>query len=249
MLILVSPTKTMKEKIVDEEEPLFFSTISKEIIKELKQLEVTNIKKLMKVNDKIAMLNYERFQGFVFDHKGTKALDAYQGLQYQYMNIDTINKEEQTYVNRHLRILSGLYGLLQPNHVIYPYRLEMQTKLSVNKAIDLYALWEDKISNLLLKELEEHKEKVIVNLASNEYSKVLNEPCKKYMITIKLMIKKNGVLKSLSTHVKMGRGRFASYLIKNKVETKEQLKAFQEDGYTYNELLSNEHEYVFVKSI
>ena len=249
MLILVSPTKTMKEKIVDEEEPLFFSTISKEIIKELKQLEVTNIKKLMKVNDKIAMLNYERFQGFVFDHKGTKALDAYQGLQYQYMNIDTINKEEQTYVNRHLRILSGLYGLLQPNHVIYPYRLEMQTKLSVNKAIDLYALWEDKISNLLLKELEEHKEKVIVNLASNEYSKVLNDSCKKYMITIKLMIKKNGVLKSLSTHVKMGRGRFASYLIKNKVETKEQLKAFQEDGYTYNELLSNEHEYVFVKSI
>lgn len=247
MLIIVSPTKTMKENIVGTEEPLFFANISKAIMKELQKLKEEDIKTLMKVNDKIAELNFNRYHNFKFDDQGTKAIEAYQGLQYQYMDIDTLDKKGKKFADKHLRILSGLYGVLKPNHVVYPYRLEMQAKLSVNGHKDLYDLWKETISDHLIKELDNHKEPIILNLASNEYSKVLNKHCKKYMITIQLKIEKNGKIKTESTQAKMARGRMVSYLLRNRVETLDALKKFQEDGYQFEESLSNEHEYVFVK--
>lgn len=247
MLIIVSPTKTMKENVVKAEEPLFFSNISKEIMKELKILNVDEIKTLMKVNDKIADLNYNRYQIFTFDHQGTKAIEAYQGLQYQHMDIDTLDIKGKKFANQHLRILSGLYGVLKPNHVVYPYRLEMQAKLSVNQYKDLYELWKETVSDYLIRELDNHKEPVILNLASNEYSKVLNKHCKNYMVTIQLKIEKNGTIKTETTQVKMARGRMVSYLLRNKVEALDTVKQFKEDGYQFEESLSDDHNYVFVK--
>ncbi|MDF9824884.1 cytoplasmic iron level regulating protein YaaA (DUF328/UPF0246 family) [Breznakia sp. PF5-3] len=248
MIILISPTKTMVENPNDTYCMSEFFEISKSIMKALSGSSIEGLMKLMKIKEPLATQNHERFSNFSFDGKGTSAILAYQGIQYKYMQPASFNKEERQYAQKHLRILSGLYGILKPYDNIYPYRLEMQTKLSINEYKNLYALWKPIISKYIMEEIQKSEEPYILNLASNEYSKVLDEQCKMYMITISFKVIKEGIPKNEATQAKIARGRMVHFLANKDVHTLDEIKQFHEDGYQYDETLSSVNEMVFVKN-
>lgn len=247
MLIIISPTKQMKvnQDKKPKQCPMFINE-TKQIWNILRTLNVDDIKKLMKINDKLALENIERYQNMKFDENGSCAFDTYQGLQFQYMNIES--KSEHQYIENHLRILSGFYGVLRPQDSIYPYRLEMQAGLLINGYKDIYCFWQDKLAKALLNELQSHELPVLINMASKEYEKaVLPYISKDRCVTLTFKIRKKGVLKVESTQAKMARGRMIHYLASHTIETLEGIKGFDEDGYQYDRNLSTDHEYVFVK--
>ena len=148
-------------------------------------------------------------------------------------------------MKEHLRILSAFYGIVRPMDSIQPYRLEMQSRLAIQDAKDVYGFWKDRLAKRLL---EEDEEKWIINLASKEYAKaVLPYLDKEIVTTITFYVDKDGKLKTESTQVKMARGRFVQWMAKNKVSSIQELKMFQEDGYHLHQDLSTDEELVFVK--
>lgn len=247
MLIIVSPTKQMKwcKDHLPQDLPIL-SKNSQMILEELYKLDKDKIMALMKVNEKIALENLERYKDIHFDKNGSCALFTYQGLQFQRMNIQ--DESQITYLQEHLRILSGLYGVIKPLDSIYPYRLEVQAKLPVNGSKDIYDFWKDTIACTLQKELSLHKLPFILNMASKEYEKaVLPYLSDDSYITLTFKIKKQGKLKVESTQAKMARGAMIHYLSTHQIETLEGVKKFDEDGYQFIKELSNDKEFVFVK--
>lgn len=233
MYFVISPTKDMKEENHSYERSIpCFIDKSKLLMQELQKLSVDEIMHNMKVNEKIAKLNYERFQNFAYDDKGQAAIDTYYGLQFKQLMVDEYDEEQLRYMNEHIRILSGLYGVLKPFDCIYPYRLEMKYK-----QIDLYAFWQKEIQSYF-------KDEIIVNVASNEYGDILSKE-NTYQVVFKII--KNGKLVTQSTQAKMARGRFIDFVIKQQVKCLSEIKLFNEDGYAYREELSNEHLFAFVK--
>lgn len=222
---------------------LSFGSTSQSIMTQLQVLSVEQLMKLMRIKEPLAIQNQQRFAQFAFDGYGTSAILAYTGLQYQYMNPLSFTAEEQTYASEHLCILSGLYGVLAPYDNIYPYRLEMQSKLKVAGCKDLYTLWKVLISE----HLRNREHRYLINLASNEYTKVLDEQWKQDMINISFKVEKEGKLKNEATQAKIARGYMVSYLVKQQATTLAQLKQFSMGGYCFDETLSNEHEYIFIK--
>lgn len=243
------------------------------VMDELKKFSVDELTSLMKVNPDIADLNYNRFSNFKFDACGLPSLFAYSGIQYKAINPSSLDRSSLDYLQEHLFILSGLYGPLIPLDRIYPYRLEMQTRLCVDASKNLYNFWGDSIYQLLKKELETQKisivsdsnagvdqdGNIILNLASTEYSKAIKKYIEKDIendvpityVSCNFKQDKNGVLKSQSTASKTARGLMVRYLAQNKIDTIEGLKSFKEDGYTFKPDLSTEDgrilELVFVK--
>lgn len=249
MIIILSPTKQMKAE--DTMSPLsipHFKDASARILNALKQLSVQDIQKLMKVNEKIAIENVERYQSITFDLQGTSAFTTYNGLQFKHMRMDTFIESDWAYVKEHIRILSGLYGLLHPFDSISPYRLEMQCKLAVEETVDIYGFWKDTIAQQLKQEVSIHEDKRILNLASKEYAKAILPYMEEEVVSVTFYRKKNGILKSESTQVKMARGAMVNYLVKNNIKHIEDVKQFSENGYEYREDLSSMYELVFVKN-
>ncbi|NBK96771.1 MAG: YaaA family protein [Erysipelotrichia bacterium] len=233
MYFIISPTKELREKTVKGEAlmPLFIER-SKLLIKQLRQFSVAELMDTMKINEKIAQLNVERYRKWCTDKQGQSAIAMYYGLQYKQLSLDTYNEQQLAFMNEHIRILSGLYGVLRPFDRIYPYRLEMNYK-----PLDLYSFWQEDVTNYF-------KGHCVVNVASNEYRDVLN--IKTHDIIFK--VEKNGKLLTQSTQVKMARGKFIHYVITHQINDLTGLKQFNEDGYAYCETLSDEEHYVFVKS-
>lgn len=249
MLFIISPTKQMKfNDKVKPETKVSFPKESRDILLALRSLSLSEIQQSMKVNEKIAIENQKRYQELKFDENGSSALFTYQGLQFKYMDIQT--KEEIQYLQDHLRILSGLYGIVRPLDSIYPYRLEMQAKIAVNESEDIYSFWNHKLADTLLQEVKTHEVPVILNMTSKEYEKaVLPYLPEDNYINLTFKIRKQGKLKIESTQAKMARGRMIHYLASNQVETLSEIQAFCEDGYQYDEALSSNKEFVFVKEI
>lgn len=247
MIIIISPTKQMKINTLQEANavPVFVKESSK-LAEALKTLTMEELQKLMKVNGKIAAENRERYQNIAFDLNGSCAIHTYHGLQFQYMQLES--KEQLCYVQQHVRIVSGMYGLVKPMDSIYPYRLEMQAALAVDGAKDIYEFWGDKLAEELIKELDSHEEPYLVNLASKEYEKaILPYTDEKQVIHILFKLRKNGKLKTESTQVKMARGRMIHYLSAQQIDSLEGIKQFCEDDYHYEQALSDAQHYVFVK--
>lgn len=249
MLILISPAKTMCAK--GKREPVSIPVLyekSKELLDTIQFYNVEDIMKLMKVKEPIAKETKKKFQEMHFDMQGVCALESYDGIAFKSMQLDMLDRNAWEYLQQHLRILSGFYGMVKPMDSIYPYRMEMQLRLPVKEHKHLYGFWKDEIAQACRNDLKNHKEQILVNLASKEYEKVvLPYVEKKQILSIRFLIEKNGVLKTESTQVKIARGRMVSYMAKQQVETKEELKNFKEDGYVYEEHLSGEQEFVFVK--
>ena len=255
MLILLSPAKTLdytKEFDVEPTAPAFLFDSAK-LIKELKTKEPKDIASLMGLSDKLATLNFDRYQSWSAAKKMSSdsqpALFVFQGDVYQGLQADTFNKKDITFAQKHLRILPGLYGELRPLDIIKPYRLEMGTKLQNSKGKNLYEFWGNKVQDNILMELKTNKSNLIVNLASKEYFTVVGSLPKDVEVVSPVFKDfKNGEYKLISFYAKKARGYMSHWMIKNKVTKSEDLKNFDAEGYKYSKKLSTESEPVFLRN-
>jgi cytoplasmic iron level regulating protein YaaA (DUF328/UPF0246 family) len=214
----------------------------------LKKKSTSEISKLMHLSDSLASLNEERYKTFMetFSPENSKqALLAFKGEVYAKMEADQFSAEELEFAQQHLRILSGLYGLLKPLDLIQPYRLEMGTPLKTKKGTNLYQYWGTKISKALN---EVGEGKTLVNLASQEYFKAVDQKTLKLpVITIHFKEHKDGKYQVVGFFAKQARGLMARYAIQNRITDPEQLKVFREEGYEFSAPLSSAQEWVFVR--
>lgn len=253
MLILISPAKTLKTDVPalkNSSVPEFLSKSNK-LASKLKKLKPQKLGELMGISAKLAQLNYERYQAWKVPFKNNDALTAvfaFRGEVYNGIDIDSFTKEDLEYTNNHLRILSGLYGILKPMDAILPYRLEMGTKLKISTYSNLYEYWGDKITHHINRELKQSAESTIINLASNEYFKVIStKKLKANTITPTFMEQKNGKYKVISIYAKKARGLMTTYILKNRISQVEDIKHFVADGYNYNDNLSDNSKFVFTR--
>ena len=252
MLILLSPAK---KQDFNHRYPQFDATkplASKQtalLIDNLKPLSKGKIADLMSVSDKIATLNYERYQDFnpqkYTRTNALQAIFALRGDAYQALDADSLDLNGIDYLQQHLVILSGLYGYLRPLDLIQPYRLEMKTRLANTRGKDLYQFWDDRITKALTKMLGKHKHKTIINLASNEYFKALTPGLDILNVTFKE--KKGAQYKVIGINAKRARGLMTRYMADKNIQKPEQLKKFNQADYHFNEKLSSDNELVFTR--
>ncbi|MEI2266171.1 peroxide stress protein YaaA [Erwinia sp. CGal63] len=252
MLMVISPAKTL-----DFTSPLATTSFTQpallddaqKLIAVARDLTPAQIASLMDISDKLADLNAGRFQNwqtpFTPDN-ARQAMLAFKGDVYTGLAAETLKEEDFAFAQRHLRMLSGLYGLLRPLDLMQPYRLEMGTKLSNPAGKDLYAFWGDKLTEALNAALAEQDDDVLINLASDEYFKAV-KPAKLQGRVVKpvFLDEKNGKFKIISFYAKKARGLMSRYIIENRLTQPEQLKAFTVDGYFFAADESSERELVF----
>ncbi len=252
MLILISPAKTL-----DYQSPLATQRYtqpalleySQQLIREARKLSEPQIASLMGISDKLASLNATRFHDWHPDftpQNARQAILAFKGDVYTGLQAETLSEEDFDFAQRHLRMLSGLYGVLRPLDLMQPYRLEMGIKLANPKGKDLYSFWGDIITDTLNATLAEQKDDVVVNLASDEYFKSVR-PKKLEATVIKpvFLDEKNGKFKVISFYAKKARGLMSRYIIENRLTRPEQLTAFDSDGYFFDADASDSRELVF----
>ena len=246
MKIIISPAKKMNmetDVFACKGVPVFLEETEK-LMKWMKSLSYGEAKSLWRCNDQIAELNFRRFQEMELNERLTPALISYEGIQYQYMAPEVFSEQEWNYVQEHLRILSGFYGVVKPLEGVTPYRLEMQAKVHIDDKKNLYVFWGDK----LYREVAEEGE-VIINLASKEYSRCIEKyltPEDTY-ITCVFGERKDRKIIQKGTQAKMARGEMVRYMAGHNVENAEDIKQFRGLGYRFQEELSSEEEYVFLK--
>jgi len=206
---------------------------------------------LMDISSDLAQINHHRYQSFSsrYTAKNSKpALFAFDGDVYQGLDAYTLSQEEAQYANEHLRILSGLYGLLSPFDLLQPYRLEMGTRLPNTRGTNLYHFWGETITQLINKDLQKSKDQYVINLASDEYGKAVKWPkLKKPVINIHFKEEHLGKLRFVSFNAKRARGIMARFIIQNQVKDIATLKCFSEGGYLLNEEGSTYQDLLFVK--
>lgn len=248
MKIFISPAKKMEE-CPDLFEPGSFPQYLERtelLYEKLAAMEEPELKTLFKANDAITHQNYLRFRSMDLRRAQTPALLSYVGIQYQYMAPKLFSYGEWDYLKKHLRILSGFYGILRPDDRVTPYRLEMQAKLAADGASDLYGFWGDSLYRTLI---EGEESPAIVNLASKEYSKAV-EPYLtdqvRYVTCVFGTLQGNTV-KVKATEAKMARGEMVRYMAQNKIEDVEQLCGFSSLGYRYSKERSTKEEFIFIK--
>ena len=246
MQIIISPAKKMNidtDSLGFEGLPCFIND-TKKLMRWIQTLNIKECQKLWHCNDKLTLLNYRRFRDMDLEKNLTPAILSYEGIQYQYMAPGIFTTDELIYVQKHLRILSGFYGVLRPLDGVVQYRLEMQAKMKADGCKDLYEFWGDKIYNEVI-----DNDSIIINLASKEYSKIIEKYLnnKDKFITCIVGEIKDGRVIQKGTMAKMARGEMVRFMAENKVEEAEQLKKFNRIGYEYSEEKSCKDEYVFIK--
>ncbi len=253
MLILISPAKTLDYSEASYEfhsKPRMLKD-SQVLVEDLKQKSSKDLQQLMSVSEKIANLNVERFQSFKtpFNTKNAKpSVLAFKGDVYTGLQAEEMDKEDLEFAQDHLRILSGLYGVLRPMDLMQPYRLEMGTRLKNEKGKNLYEFWDDRITKTLNKDLKSSGGNAIINLASKEYfGSVKTQSLKGDLYHVNFKEERNGKYKIISFNAKKARGVMSRYIIKNRLTEPESLKAFDEDGYAFNPDLSSEREWIFTR--
>ena len=253
MKTLISPSKTLN---FDDYNTPSFNTDCRllddttELHKILTSYSINGIKDLMSVSDKIAELNYNRFKSWEnpsLSSKSKQAIYAFKGDVYSGLNAETITKDKFDFMQNNLRILSGFYGLLRPFDKILPYRLEMGTKLQNSRGMNLYEFWGNKITDLLNKDFESEKD-IVINLASEEYYKSINNKnLNNKVITPVFKEYKNGSYKTIAIYAKKARGLMSRFIIDNNIENSQKLKTFNIEGYSFDENLSDDLSYIFTR--
>jgi len=233
MKIIISPAKTLDfetKPITKKSSVPEYIEHANELARKMQKYSESQLAKLMSISPKLAKLNYERFESW--DAAPQKqAVLAYMGDVYTGLQAATFMERDFNFAQKHLRILSGLYGLLKPLDLIKPYRLEMGTK------IGLYEFWGNKLTKKLGDEL-------IINLASEEYSKAVKP---KNIIDVNFYEIKNGKPKIIGLFAKKARGTMAAYIIKNQITATEQIKKFNQDSYKFNKEMSDATSYAFTR--
>lgn len=253
MKVLLSPAKALdmdKQLNTTETSTPIFLDKSEGLVKKLSKFSSNKIGKMMHLSKELSDLNNERYQTWEsvveFNGKNAHAIAAFNGEVYRGFDATTLSAEKLKEAQETVRILSGLYGVLKPLDVIYPYRLEMGTKWSVTpKTTSLYKFWGTKIADALN---EENEDGLIVNLASNEYFKAVDKKALKgRVITPTFKEFKNGDYKVIMVFAKRARGSMARYIVDHSIKNVEDLKAFDTDGYRYDENLSSGDDWVFTR--
>jgi hypothetical protein len=252
MLIVLSPAKTLDFespiKVNKTTEPDFIPR-SAELISTLRTMPPAQIGSLMSISDSLAQLNVARYASwskkFTADNS-RPAMLAFDGDVYEGLDARSLNARQLDWAQKHLRILSGLYGLLRPLDLMQPYRLEMGTRLATKRGKDLYAFWGDQITEALNESLTVAKAQALVNLASEEYFKSV-KPAKldRPVITPVFEEWKGGGYKIVSFFAKRARGLMARYAIEHRLSKPEQLKDFDSEGYAFDAKASNEARWIF----
>ena len=245
MRIIISPAKKMNvdtDSFPCQDLPQFLPK-TEQLCAILQSMSDAELKKLWKCNDQIAALNIRRLQSMDLRSCLTPALLAYEGIQYQYMAPGVFTEQAMAYVQEHLRILSGFYGILKPFDGVTPYRLEMQAKLRVGEAKDLYAYWGDSIARTLFAETD-----FIVNLASKEYSLCVSRYLPEHVrfITCVFGEEKDGKVIEKGTMCKMARGEMVRYMAENRIVHVDQIKAFDRMNYRFDDSRSDDNIFVFI---
>ncbi len=252
MLALISPAKTLDyESALPTDEHTLPRLLehSQELIDFCRKLSASEIASLMSVSEKIAQLNTARFQDwtpeFTFGN-ARQAIFAFKGDVYTGLDAYSLKHNNLNFAQQHLRMLSGLYGLLRPLDLMMPYRLEMGTKLQNSRGHNLYEFWGDLITQQINQELTEHQHNYLINLASDEYYKAVQENKIQAAIIKPIFLdQKNGKYKIISFYAKKARGLMARFIIENQLTKPEDLKAFNSEGYYLDTVNSSAKELIF----
>ena len=253
MLVVISPAKTLDFNKTNETLPMTSPKFLKEartLVDELKKYDSYSLGNLMKTSDKLSLLNKDRFEVWneSFDN-ARQCLIAFKGEVFRGIDVGSFNIEDLFYTNEHLRILSGLYGVLSPFDGVNPYRLEMGTKLSFDNYKNLYDYWEDKLKHKIIEDIKSTGNNILVNLASYEYFKSIEGidilDTSVNIVTPIFKEYRNGEYKIITMKAKKARGLMVSFIMKNKINNINDLKKFDLEGYLYNEQLSNNNDLVF----
>lgn len=252
MLAIISPAKTLDFESAVRKLPIFQPNLidySEQLIEICRQLSPQDIASLMSISDKLAGLNAARFVEWTKEHNeqnSRAAIFAFKGDVYTGLDAESLSDEDISFAQTHLRMLSGLYGLLRPLDLMQPYRLEMGTKLANSKGKDLYAFWGNVITQAVQQALDEQGDNVLVNLASDEYYKSVKESRLQAQIVKPIFLdNKNGRYKVVSFYAKKARGLMCRYIIQNRLTHVDQLKDFDLGGYWFDKTASTENELVF----
>ena len=257
MISVLSPAKTLDYESEVPISDFSNSTLlkdSKKLMRELKALAPEELSSLMGLSEKLSNLNFERNMNWRAEKKigefSRQAIYAFKGDVYSGLDALTLEKNQVKFLNKHLRILSGLYGVLKPLDLIEPYRLDMGTKLSSNKGNNLYEFWGNKISQELAKCLDSHSNRSIINLASVEYfSSVRVSELEVPIFNPVFKDYKNGKYKIISFYAKKARGLMARYIAQNSIDKPEGILGFNLDGYSYSKKDSNQFTPVFLRKL
>ena len=251
-LIILSPAKRLnfekKINIKKATNPIFINE-SQDLIKTLSSLNKSDISSLMNLSSDLTDLNFKRYNNWDINHNpnnSNPAVSCFEGDVYKELKVDEFSVDELQYLQNHVRILSGLYGILRPFDLIQAYRLEMGTKLKSKKGDNLYQFWGDKINKFLKKDLI--NKSALINLSSNEYYKsIIHKKIDTEIITPIFLHNKKGNYKVVSFFAKRARGAMTNFIIKNRVETISHLKDFNGLGYKFNAEKSNDSDLVFCR--
>ena len=235
MKIIISPAKKLNENNINikNSSMIRFLDETRYLVSQLKNYNIDEIKNMMNLSDNLASLNYQRFQQWDLESNAVMpAVYMFQGDVYKGLKADQLSHEELSFAQENLRIISGLYGLLRPLDLIFPYRLEMGSNIITKKGSNLYDFWGEKLRNILTSEMS--REDILINLASNEYSKALQlDQIKQEIITPVFKDTKKGQLRVISFYAKRARGEMVHFIIKNKITDILDIRAFNYDGYSF----------------
>lgn len=253
MIVLISPAKRLNLEdsihIETNTKPVFIKE-AEHLVKKLRKNTPQQLSKLMGISKNLAELNNKRFLDWSKDEiTSRQAVFTFDGDVYSGLDAYSLTRRDIKYAQKYLRILSGLYGILRPLDGLHPYRLEMGTKFKIQQHADLYGFWWQEITRQINQEISETESQAVLNLASNEYSKVINraELSEKF-VDVTFKDKKNGEYKVISFNAKKARGMMARFIIKNKVKNIEDLKDFSGNGYVFSSKNSSSDALMFLKN-
>lgn len=254
MLAILSPATTMDlarpNLPVESTQPQFL-TEAAQLVAMLRPLSTPDLAALMDLSDELAELNATRITAWRAEHtleNGRAALSAFRGDVYQGLDVDTLNAADLAFAQQHLRILSGLYGVLRPLDLVQPYRLEMKTKLFGPGWDNLYQFWDDKLTCALNQDLAATDSDVLLNLASHEYLRaVRKQALHGRILDVQFKEEKGGKFRTISFYAKRARGLMARYMVQRRITEPAELRAFNEEGYRFNEGLSADRQWVFTR--
>jgi len=254
MLAILGPAKTIDMTPHDVTSKQTFPQYLEEseiLMNYLRELSLREIKKLMKVSDNLATKtaeNIAQWNGKYDAKKGIQALLAFSGEVFSGLKARNLKEKDLLFAQEHVRILSGLYGVLKPLDLILPYRLEMGTSLSNNRGKNLYEFWNNIIPGAITDTLDQTDEKILINLASNEYFKSIDPKNFKYKIITPVFKEQDGdKYRNVTIYAKKARGMMLRFIITNRIREAEKIKAFDNDGYYFNTSLSDEQNWYFTR--
>ena len=255
MIILLSPAKIQnfdKQHITSKYTIPEFSDEANELVNLMRQLSREEVTKLLDINVNLTSLNLDRYIRWQLPstpENAKQAVFTFDGEVYRGLDAKSLSVEEIEYMQQHLRLYSGLYGILKPLDLIQAYRLDVSSKLNNHAGKDLYPFWKHKVTESIARDLKESgTPEIILNLSSSEYSKMLDlKSCKMRMISVDFYEYQDDRLKQIVIYTKKARGMMTRYVIRNRIEQEEDLKGFNDEGYWFNEQFSSENRLVFVR--